>query len=86
MHLQKVVDPIHGRVTHLGLTAEHAGEEVFLKAVLEGYYGQSSFNIATYAPDENGQVTRTEQVFYSPTLLAIIQANKNMEGGDDELT
>lgn len=86
MHLQKVVDPIHGRVTFLGMAAENGGEEAFLKAVLEGYYGRSSFTIEQYVAGPNGEVMRHQNQFLSPELMAIIEANRNMEGGDENIS
>ena len=77
-------DPIHGRTVYLGINAQTAGEEVFLKALVEAYHGQSVVTVTRMVPDDKGRIMQTQTNYYSPSLLQSIEASKNMEEGYGE--
>lgn len=74
-------DPIHGRTVYLGINAQTAGEEVFLKALVEAHHGQSVVTVTRIEPGAEGHLVQTQTNYYSPLMIERIEASRNM--GDD---
>lgn len=75
-------DPIHGRTVFLGINAQTAGEEVFLKALVEAYHGQSVVTVTKMVAGDDGKIMQSQTNYYSPAMIQAIEASKNM--GDDD--
>jgi hypothetical protein len=78
MIFQGVTDPIHGRFAFVGITPENAGEELFLQAMVAAYHEFGEVHIAMHSPD-GPKVSR----WYSPKLMAALEAQRNAEGLDE---